>query len=114
MTGINMSPRYRPLKFIPTSKNFSEYDEYQVDDLATNDPNLSEDYELEQTLVGMLKSFPTDRYRLLFLLQILRHDGYKLPHESLYKDVLQVHKSWYFRMINRMKRYVDALNHNKP
>lgn len=106
-------PRYKPLKVIPTAYNFSSFgdEDTNIENMLSEEEDALEDYNLEQAMVGMLKSMPNDRYRVLFLLQILRKDGYRLPHESLYKHVFRVHRSWYFRMIKRMKVYVDKLYH---
>lgn len=103
-------PRYKPLKIIPTSYNFSSFEDGEIDIALGSVENALKDYELEQVLVSLLKALPNDRYRSLFLLQVLRHSGYNLPHEALYKHVFKVHRSWYFRMVKRMQRYVDRLH----
>lgn len=102
-------PRYKPLKFIPRSYNFSTFEDGVVDAVSGEEENALEEVEMEQAMIGMLKTLPNDRYRVLFLLQILRNDGYRLPHEALYKHIFKVHRSWYFRMVKRMKKFVEQL-----
>lgn len=103
--------KYKPITFIPTSKNISEFPEFKNDngeietfDIGDEskavdqvDSNLQADALLLQLLSNM-----DDRSKIILLYQVLREAGYNLNHDDCAKT-LSLSREHYMSLVKVVK-----------
>lgn len=98
-------------KLIPEAFSFTELSNPDNPDMY--EPGVTvEDFSkltLEFEILKMLHALPTDRERVILLIQILRGDGYSFNHESIAK-LFNVKLRWYLRTLARVKRRLESFD----
>lgn len=100
-------PRTKPIHFIPTSTNFSDLEKNLEDGnieevLPAREDDLSGLW-LEKLILAMLATLPTDRERVILLIQILRGYGFNFDHQSV-ATLFGVKLRWYMRIVQGIRK----------
>jgi len=99
--GLGFDPRN-----IPEAHPFSSFPEAFLKNL---EDGKQEDTFVEVTIMKMLSELQDDRERAIFLLQVMRGDGYNFDHASCAK-LFKVNIRWYFRLIEAIQRKLARYN----
>jgi DNA-directed RNA polymerase specialized sigma subunit len=111
----------KSLNFIPRSYNFSEVfpngidsdDENQFDigDMGEEVEQKYEQMALEKMVIEILHNLD-DREKIIFLLQILRDDGYNLDHDSC-ASILHIQRQWYMTTLSKVRTKIKFMVKNR-
>lgn len=82
------------LSFIPVAKNFSEMEDWQVEEALGKEENPT--IYLEKLVLSLLNELDTNQERVILLFQLLRSQGFELDHKSCANSI-GVNLRWYMR-----------------
>jgi hypothetical protein len=97
--------RSRNISFIPKSYNFSELQQYQIEEAEKFEDEI--DVGKEKVILQSIYSMKNDKQRIVFFFEILKEYGYQFDCESVAK-ALGIQRRWYQRIKQSMRHLVQS------